>query len=99
MEVCNLPRGAGKTIYLIYRSHVTQYPIVCFSEEHKREVEYKANKMKIDIPEPITVDDLINNKIDKPKNVLIDEALIVLKNILNVNIDTVTLSEKEWSDM
>jgi hypothetical protein len=96
MEVCNLPRRTGKTTYLIYRSHVTQYPIVCFSEANKREVEYKAHEMKIDIPKPITVDDLINNKIDKPKNVLVDEALIVLRNILNVNIDTVTLSEKEF---
>ena len=29
MEICNLERGKGKTTYLVHRSHVTQYPIVC----------------------------------------------------------------------
>ena len=29
MEICNLERGKGKTTYLVHRSHVTQYPVVC----------------------------------------------------------------------
>lgn len=29
MEICNLERGKGKTTYLTYRSHITQYPVVC----------------------------------------------------------------------
>ena len=27
MEICNLERGKGKTTYLTYRSHITQYPV------------------------------------------------------------------------
>lgn len=29
MEICNLERGKGKTTYLVYRSHITQYPVIC----------------------------------------------------------------------
>lgn len=93
MEVCNLPRGYGKTTYLIYRSHVTQYPILCPNKCLANEVKYIANRMKIDIPEPIVMEDLINKSV-KPKRVLVDEALLLLRTLLNVEIDTVTLSER-----
>lgn len=93
MEVCNLPRGYGKTTYLIYRSHVTLYPILCPNRRFAEEVKYTANKMKIGIPEPIVAEDLINKKTNTER-VLVDEALLVLSNLLGVEIDTVTLSER-----
>lgn len=93
MEVCNLPRGYGKTTYLIYRSHVTQYPILCPSKHYVEFVKDSARRMKIGIPEPIVAEDLINKKAEFNR-VLVDEALIVLSNLLGVEIDTVTLSER-----
>ena len=93
MEVCNLPRGYGKTTYLVYRSHVTQYPILCPNRYSVEEVKHTAKKIKISIPEPITAEDLINKKAT-PEVVLVDEALLVLSNLLGVGIDTVTLSER-----
>lgn len=93
MEVCNLPRGYGKTTYLVYRSHVTQYPILCPNRYSAEEVKHTAKKIKISIPEPIIAEDLINKKVT-PEVVLVDEALLVLSNLLGVGIDTVTLSER-----
>lgn len=94
MEVCNLPRRYGKTTYLIYRSHVTQYPILCLNRRFVEEVKDMARKMKIGIPEPIVAEDLFNKKAEH-NIVLVDEALLVLSNLLGVEIDTVTLSERE----
>lgn len=94
MEVCNLPRGYGKTTYLIYRSHVTQYPILCPSRHYVEFVKDSARRMRIGIPEPIVAEDLINKKTN-PKKVLVDEVIYVLSNLLGVEIDTVTLSERE----
>lgn len=96
MEVCNLPRGYGKTTYLIYRSHVTQYPILCPNRCFAEGVKDSARRMKIEIPEPIVAEDLINKKTEHNR-VLVDEALIVLSNLLGVEIDTVTLSERNQS--
>ena len=97
MEVCNLPRGLGKTTYLIYRSYITQYPIVCFSETHRAEVLKQSRRMRIDIPDPINAKDLLDKKV-KPEKVLVDEALYVLKVLLDVDIDTASLSERDNAD-
>ena len=96
MEVCNLPRGRGKSTYLIYRSHVTQIPILCMNQTNVENIKDMARKLDITIPEPITVSSYLNeNKRPKPERLLVDEALYVLREVLNVDIDTVTLTEYE----
>lgn len=68
MEVCNLPRRAGKTSYLIYRSHVTKYPILCMSETHRNVVLDKARQMNIEIPMPLTSRELLDRETKKNKD-------------------------------
>ena len=96
MEVCNLPRGRGKSTYLFYRSHVTQIPILCMNKSHVENIKDMARRLDITIPEPIAVSSYLNkNEKPKPERLLVDEALYVLREVLNADIDTVTLTEYE----
>lgn len=99
MDVCNLPRGKGKTTYLIYRSHITGFPILCMTHQTKRNILQKARELEISIPDPITIDDYLNDYIYTntkkiPDNLLVDEGLYILGCLLRTNIDTVTFSER-----
>lgn len=96
MEICNLERGKGKTTYLVHRSHVTQYPIVCADYTGVGVVKDIAKRIGVSIPEPMTVQELFQNgSLLISKKVLIDEAPMVLQRLLGVNIDTITLSERD----
>ena len=98
MEACNLPRGKGKTTYLIYRNHVTNYPILCVNSMQSDFIKRTAKEWGIDIPEPISITYLSSNigiGKKKPERVLVDEALYVSQQALGVNIDTATLTEHE----
>ena len=96
MEVCNLPRGRGKTTYLVYRSYVTHTPILCMNQTHVKTIEDMASRLELSIPEPIAVSDYMRNYVNtnkKPNRVLVDEALFVLGQVLETNVDTVTFTE------
>lgn len=96
MEICNLERRKGKTTYLVYRSHVTQYPVVCADHTGVGVVKDIAERIGVSIPEPMTVQELFQNRsLLTSKKVLIDEAPMVLQSLLGVNIDTITLSERD----
>ena len=96
MEIIQMNRGNGKTTYLIKKSAELQYPIICYSEKQKELIKNKANKMGLDIPEPISVNS-INFKekfrgINYNTELLIDDLDIILHKILynKVNIATVS---------
>ena len=96
MEVCNLPRGRGKTTYLVYRSYVTHTPILCMNQTHVKTIKDMASRLELSIPEPIAVSDYMRNYVNtnkKPNRVLFDEALFVLGQVLETNVDTVTFTE------
>lgn len=98
MDICNLPRGRGKTSYLIYRSHITNLPILCVSKVHQKAIKEMADNLQLSIPDPMTISEYMNDCIytntkEKPNKVLIDEALLVLSQLVNTDIDTVTFSE------
>lgn len=96
MEICNLEIGKGKTTYLAYRSHITQYPVVCADYTGVGVVKDIATRIGLTIPEPMTVQELFQNgSLLTSKKVLIDEAPMVLQRLLGVNIDTITLSERD----
>lgn len=95
MEIIDIPRGMGKTSYLIHKSNETGYPILVATERQKTALTAKANLYKIKIPEPISVNDFYMCK--KPETVLIDELPIVLQTFLgsNVKIATMTSDSKK----
>lgn len=98
-KVFNLPRGTGKSMRMLYASEFNNLPILCANRSSKESLVDTATSYKIKIPEPITVDDFIQNKHKYP-NVLIDEALSVLKMFLGrTNIVGLTLSDDDMSEV
>jgi hypothetical protein len=86
MKIINLGRGQGKTTRLLYASEFNNMPILCSSLHEKQLLIAKANEYDLKIPEPITVNDVISNKLRGNKSidngVLVDEAPIVFQSLL-----------------
>ena len=57
MDILNLGRGKGKTTYLIMKSHMTQIPIVAATIGSKDYIKIEAERIGLDIPEPLSVKD------------------------------------------
>lgn len=104
MKIINLGRGQGKTTRLLYASEFNDMPILCLTETEKDYLWKKAYLYGLEIPEPISVNDIISNKhrgsevVDK--EILVDEAPMVLQNLLNQlgmhgGIKAITLTEKQ----
>lgn len=79
-KIYNLPRAAGKTTRMMYLSEHYQVPILC-TVTGKHIIQKKAAKFGIDIPEPITPQDIVDKKI-KCDEIIIDEAEFVLKDLI-----------------
>ena len=86
MKVINLERGKGKTTRLLYASEFNNMPILCSTVIEQKNLIMKANECGLKIPEPVTVHDVITNKLRGDKSidngVLIDEAPYVLNSLL-----------------
>ncbi len=99
MRIENMPRASGKTTRLIYASWSTGDPILTVNESHKNDIKEMARNAGIDIPEPITVNDLLERRAagsPSHNKVHIDEAPFVLEAILQhyglqSNISTCTI--------
>lgn len=100
MKLIKKHRGKGKTTQLIYISEYTGYPIVVRDKFTVHIIKETASRLECEIPEPMTVSDLIN-KTSKGvlcKKILIDEAILVFEEVLNelgVKVDCATLSYEE----
>lgn len=97
IKILNKHRGWGKTTQLIYSSEVTGYPIIVKNRYSKSIIISKALELKCNIPQPITVDEFINNHLgNKYKNVLVDEGMdlieYALKQTLGTDIAAMTLT-------
>lgn len=85
MKLIVKDRGVGKTYELMYTSSVTGYPIVCYSKEEAKWLKEKANLHGIDIPDPIGIEELRNEHIDKRvrDRVLVDDVQFFLEDALS----------------
>ena len=84
MKIFNLPRRAGKTTRMLYASEYHNAPILCGNEGMKYGITKMAHQLNIDIPEPITIHDIINHRVKTQgyRGVLVDEMDYVLQSIL-----------------
>lgn len=94
-------RAMGKTTQLVYISEFTGYPIVVPFEAMINQTKEIANSLGCNIPEPVTVSDMINGKRRGDHtydNVLVDEVAIngtlekALSLYLNSNVKLCTCS-------
>lgn len=102
MRVINKGRGKGKTTGLLYTSSIMNIPILTFNRENCDVLKQNADRLGLEIPEPIAVTDLYHAegkiKTLNTNDVLVDETLTVLENILKhfgVNPVAVTLTAPE----
>ena len=71
------PRGGNKTTTLCYLSEATRYPIVTHSQRQVAYIKELAEKLQLNIPDPITVEDIRHNGKTKGRHdisLLIDDA-------------------------
>lgn len=107
MKVICKPRNSGKTTQLIKESHDKWLYIVCINREAADwTFDYAIHKLGIDIPNPITFDDLVKGKFCARgiKGFLIDDFDLMIEQLLNrisrgVPIETIVINErksKKW---
>ena len=84
MKIFNLPRQTGKTTRMLYASEYHNAPILCANQATKHYVAEMARQSQINIPKPITIDDIVNHKIKSQgcKGIMVDDIERVLQSIL-----------------
>ena len=104
MKIINLSRGQGKTTRLLYASEFNYAPIICSTYTQKDYLVSQAEKLGLNIPEPIVANEITSNRIRGSKaadmDLLVDEAPLVLQCLLNSlgmrgEVKAITLTEKE----
>ena len=98
MNIICKPRGCGKTYDLIMESARTGYPIVTCNSASARYINEEAKRMGIRIKQAIGVGEYnifssnrsLFNSSSRTDKVLIDEVDLVLRYLLNAEIQTVT---------
>lgn len=104
MKIINLGRGQGKTTRLLYASEWNNIPILCATYAQKSYLISQAERIGLIIPEPIVADEIATNRIRgskaADKDLLVDEAPLVLQNLLNSlgmrgEVKAITLTEND----
>ena len=90
-------RGSGKTMWAMMESARTDVPILVLSRKHKQNIVKMALDFGIDIPEPVTIEDLNAIGKDKVEEVIVDEAQELLQRMLEVKITGLTMTDSEKS--
>ena len=87
MKIINLSRQQGKTTRLLYASEFNNIPILCATHVMKEHLIYMARTLGLKIPEPIAASEITTDRIRESKAVdkdlLVDEAPLVLQNLLS----------------
>lgn len=83
MKLFNLPRGGGKTMRMLYASEYHNAPILCTTCKHKQYIVDMAKRQNINIPEPITLSDIVNNRTTNINDILVDDMDYVLSQLLS----------------
>lgn len=102
MKIFNLKRGQGKTTRMLYASEFNNAPIVCYTDLQKQYLMKQAKSIQLNIPEPISISDIICNRTNGKRfnKILVDEIDDVLREILKFTINadmiggTITIEEQ-----
>lgn len=104
MKIINLGRCQGKTTRLLYASEFNNIPILVATFQQKDLLVNRAGVLGLKIPEPIVVSELMTDRIKNSnavkKDLLVDEAPMVLQILLNQlgmngSVKAITLTEQE----
>ena len=99
MKILYQERGTGKTSQAIIESHKTGYTIVCNDVIQARFIKEKAYEANLVIPEPISLDKIINTDSIRGRHIegfIFDDAEFALSYIVNhltgINVEMITMS-------
>ena len=106
MKIINLGRQQGKTTRLLYASEFQDIPILCTNYAQKHDLELRAKRLGLHIPEPICVNEItyrVRSSEIANNGLLIDEAPMVLAALLShfgirSGIKAMTLTSDELQD-
>lgn len=82
MKIIHGNRQTGKTHNLIKLAYMKDSQIVCASEFHKRHLKIAIKKSGLDIREPITIKELLEEGYSPKVSVLIDDIDLVMNSIV-----------------
>lgn len=88
-------RGSGKTMWAMMESARTGVPVLAFNGQHKKNITKMALDFGIEIPEPVTIEELNEFGKDKTEEVIVDEAQELLQRMLKVKITGLTMTDSE----
>ena len=86
-------RGTGKTTHAIITSSKTGATIITHHEILAKEVHEQAKRLRYDIPKPMSINQYLNMKHNRPEKIIIDELELVLGEVLNSKIELITISK------
>ena len=106
MKIILDKRGSGKTVRLVVESHVKNVPIMTLNRQMVKIIKESAKWLGLKIPEPICLDDFLKNRHIQGRNnhdyengILIDEAQLVLTELLKTKIHTITLTGESFESV
>lgn len=94
MRLIEGARGSGKTTELIYKSAELGVPIIAPTMFMCGCIKAAAQKYGCDIPEPVSINKVVNLDKGRLKKYLIDELDLCLQQ-LGIEVEYVTVSNKE----
>lgn len=95
MEIYTSGRGQGKTLKAIQLSVEKQMPIICWSYEHKKQIEQTAREIDVKrvMPEPILATEVRKKVIGNRRGLIVDDLDILLRRILDDNVYYATMED------
>lgn len=93
IKIIAKPRCTGKTSTLIKYAHFSNATIICHSEKTAQETAKLAENMRLKIPKPISIQEAMKNKGGNKCTYLIDNAELVLQELLDSNIEAITITQ------
>ena len=99
MEIINLPRGDGKTIYAIIEAIKTGCPIIVGNQVMKKELKKYAKRLYNEDIAVYTISEFCDDNFwkdddKKPEKVIIDELPFILGQILGCSCKMATMTGK-----
>ena len=99
MEIINLPRGGGKTIYAIIEAIKTGCPIIVGTQTMRKELKKYAKRLYNEDIIVYTISEFCDANFwkdddKKPEKVIIDELPLILGQILGCSCKMATMTGK-----
>lgn len=95
MKIISLPRRAGKTTAAIKEAAKTGKYILVLNKQQAKCVFTQAQSLGLHILFPITIDEVLKSRDLPIKEVIVDEAGVILEYLIRKKITMLTITKEE----